>query len=165
LHSVAEPDTIDPMECTRLEVCTIEKVGTMKDQSIAVKLSRRHHDRQFKNDLIVQSLVPGASVAAIAMQAGVNANLLFKWRRLHVQNGALATAPTPTLLPVCVIPDRASAFTTQTTAPRAAAPSPAGNAAAHGVIEIDLAGAQLRVRGTVDEAVLSSVMRALRQTA
>lgn len=72
---------------------------------------------------------------------------------------------TPTLLPVCVIPDRAPAFTAQTTAPRAAAPSPAGNAPAHGVIEIDLAGAQLRLRGAVDEGMLNSVLRALRQTA
>ena len=133
----------------------------MKDQSSAVKAGRRHHEWQFKNDLIAQSLVPGASVSAIAMQAGVNANLLFKWRRLHVQN----SVPAPALLPVCVIPDRAPACTAQTTRSGACDPSAAGAGAAHGVIEIDLAGAQLRLRGTVDEALLHSVLRALRQTA
>jgi transposase len=138
-------------------------VGTMKDQSSAVKTGRRHHERQFKNDLIAQSLVPGASISAIAMQAGVNANLLFKWRRLHVQNSV--PAPAPTLLPVCVIPDRAPASTAHMTRPGACDPSAADDAAAHGVIEIDLAGAQLRLRGTVDEAMLHSVLRALRQTA
>lgn len=137
----------------------------MKDQSSAVKTGRRHHERQFKNDLIAQSLVPGASVSAIAMQAGVNANLLFKWRRLHVQNSALAAAPPPTLLPVCVIPDRASAFTEPATEPPADDRCAADTGSACGVIEIDLAGAQLRLRGAVDEAMLSSVLRALRQTA
>jgi len=140
-------------------------VGTMKDQSSAVKTRRRHHERQFKDDLIAQSLVPGASVSAIAMQAGVNANLLFKWRRLHVQNSALAAAPPPTLLPVCVIPDRASAFTAPATAPPADDRCAADTVPACGVIEIDLAGAQLRLRGAVDEAMLHSVLRAVRQTA
>jgi len=137
----------------------------MKDQSSAVKTRRRHHERQFKDDLIAQSLVPGASVSAIAMQAGVNANLLFKWRRLHVQNSALAAAPPPTLLPVCVIPDRASAFTAPATAPPADDRCAADTVPACGVIEIDLAGAQLRLRGAVDEAMLHSVLRAVRQTA
>lgn len=140
-------------------------VGTMKDQSSAVKTRRRHHERQFKNDLIAQSLVPGASVAAIAMQAGVNANLLFKWRRLHLQNSALAAPPPPTLLPVCVIPDPAPALTAQATAPRGDDRCAADAALAHGAIEIDLAGAHLRIRGTVDETMLHSVLRALRQTA
>ena len=47
-------------------------------------MRRRQHDRGFKDDLIAQSLAPGASVAAIAMKGGVNANLLFKWRRERV---------------------------------------------------------------------------------
>jgi transposase len=34
-----------------------------------------------------------------------------------------------------------------------------------GVIELEIAGVQLRVRGVVDEASLCSVLRALRQTA
>ena len=34
-----------------------------------------------------------------------------------------------------------------------------------GVIELEFAGAQLRLRGAVDEATLCSVLRALRQSA
>jgi transposase len=35
--------------------------------------------------LVAQSLVAGASASAIAMKDGINANLLFKWRREHVK--------------------------------------------------------------------------------
>jgi transposase len=44
--------------------------------------------------------VPGASVAAIARKHGVNANLLFGWRRLH-KRGLLEQCREPaSLLPV-----------------------------------------------------------------
>jgi transposase-like protein len=42
-------------------------VHTMKDQSRVSRRTRRLHDRAFKDELIAQSLVPGASVAGIAM--------------------------------------------------------------------------------------------------
>ena len=51
-----------------------------------VKGTRRRHDDAFKQALVERSLVPGASVAAIAQDAGINANLLFNWRRLHQQS-------------------------------------------------------------------------------
>ena len=116
------------------------------------------HDRAFKDDLVAQSLVPGASVSAIALKGGINANLLFKWRRNHVRAGSAATAPTPaTLLPVRLIPDVTPAATSL--------PSAAAHRGARpGVIELEIAGAQLRLRGPVDEAMLSSVLRALRQS-
>ena len=47
---------------------------------------RRQHTDAFKQALVERSLVPGASVAAIAQDAGINANLLFNWRRLHLQS-------------------------------------------------------------------------------
>lgn len=132
-------------------------VHTMKDQSRVSGRTRRQHDRAFKDDMVAQSLVPGASVAAIAMKGGINANLLFKWRREHVRaKGAVAPAG-PTLLPVCVIPD----VTAMPSSPPNAA---VGRGARPGVIELEIAGAQLRLRGPVDETLLSSVLRALRQS-
>ena len=129
----------------------------MKDQSRESARTRRLHDRAFKDDMVAQSLVPGASVAAIAMKGGINANLLFKWRREHVRaNGAVASAGA-TLLPVCVIPDVA---TLPSPPPMAAV----NRGARNGVIELEIAGAQLRLRGAVDEAMLSSVLRALRRS-
>lgn len=53
---------------------------------------RRQHDRAFKADLVEQCLVPGASVAAVALAGGINANLLFKWRRDHLRSLRLSSA-------------------------------------------------------------------------
>ena len=47
----------------------------MKGQDI-----RRRHSDTLKRALVERSLEPGASVAAIALEAGVNANLLLNWR-------------------------------------------------------------------------------------
>lgn len=65
-----------------------------------------------------------------------------------------------TLLPVCLIPETAAA-TDELPVPDA----PALNRNSRpGVIEIEIAGAQLRLRGVVDEAMLGGVLRALRRS-
>lgn len=134
----------------------------MKDQTRGSTRTRRVHDRAFKDELIAQSLVAGASVAAIAMKGGINANLLFKWRREHVMATAQPAPVAATLLPVCVIPDVAPTPTAQTTG----AVGPAvGRQPRAGVIEVEIAGAKLRLRGAVDEEMLGSVLRALRRNA
>jgi len=127
--------------------------------------SRRRHDRSFKAELIRQSLEPGASVSAIALSNGINANLLFNWRREHRRSNGLGPAPA-VLLPVQVTPE-AEAAAVLAGAPVAPAPAPptaSKPSTRSGVIELDVAGVQLRVRGVVDEASLCSVLRALRQT-
>ena len=134
----------------------------MKDQTRGSSRSRRQHERAFKDELIAQSLVPGASVAAIAMKGGINANLLFKWRREHVKAMAESAPTAATLLPVRVIPETASPATVQPTV----RVGPAINRSSPpGVIEVEITGAQLRLRGAVDETALSTVLRALRQSA
>ena len=120
--------------------------------------TRRLHDRAFKDELIAQSLVPGASVSAIAMKGGINANLLFKWRRDHVREKDEVAPARATLLPVCVMPDVTPMPSSQPTAAVSRSARP-------GVIEVEIAGAQLRLRGAVDETALSTVLRALRQSA
>lgn len=52
------------------------------------KDTRRRHTDAFKQALVERSLVPGASVAVIAQDAGINANQLFNWRRLRLQAAA-----------------------------------------------------------------------------
>ena len=53
------------------------------------KAPRRMRAVEEKVAIVAQTLAPGVSVAAVARQHGVNANLLFAWRRLHEQ-GLLA---------------------------------------------------------------------------
>ena len=56
------------------------------------RTSRRKHDEAFKRELVERSLQPGASVAAIAQDSGINANLLFNWRRLYLRRGGSTIA-------------------------------------------------------------------------
>jgi transposase len=123
---------------------------------------RRRHSDAFKQLLVERSLAPGASVAAIAQEAGINANLLFNWRRLHLQ--ALVPAPAevprgPVLLPVTVV----EAPATSTTGATPPTVPPARNSA--GSIEINTRGTVIRIRGPVDEASLRTVLRALASAA
>lgn len=134
----------------------------MKDQTRGSRRGRRHHEREFKDELIAQSLTPGASVAAIAMKGGINANLLFKWRREYVRAKTEAEPTAANLLPVCVIPD---VDRTPTDQPPAPVSSAVNRGARTGVIEVEIAGALLRLRGAVDETILGSVLRALRHSA
>jgi len=133
--------------------------------------ARRQHDRSFKANLVEQSLQPGASVAVIARHNGINANLLFKWRRDHERktNGASmpkAPAPAPTvLLPVRIVPTTGAGTNSALQPTPTAEMAPGSRVAARGgVIEVEIAGALLRLRGAVDEAMLSSVVRALRRS-
>lgn len=138
-------------------------VYTMKSEEIAA--TRRHHERSFKADLILQSLVPGASVSAIAMAAGINANLLFKWRREHMR---LMRAPsTVTLVPVQLAPDLELEPSQTPAKPGSSNVSNVSNVSneCDDVIELEFAGARLRMRGSVDETALMTVLRALRRSA
>ncbi len=120
--------------------------------------TRRRHPDAMKRALVERSLEPGASVSAIAQEAGVNANLLFNWRRLHLQAQmpAVGTAAAPVLLPVSVTAAHDCA------AGMVRAPSPPSpRAVPAGSIEIEINSARIRLRGSVDEASLRTVLRAL----
>ena len=53
-------------------------VGSKRD-------GRRRYDKQAKAELVQACLKPGVSVARVALEHGVNANLLRKWITLHLQ--------------------------------------------------------------------------------
>ena len=113
---------------------------------------RRRYDAAFKRELVAKTLVPGASVARIARDHGINANQVFKWRRQQLlaeqskrSDDGVAHKPV-TLMPVTVVDDAPSA--------------PAGN---DGVIEITFGGAQIRIQGTVDSTTLAQVLSSLRR--
>lgn len=118
---------------------------------------RRHHDRAFKAKLVQQCLEPGASVSAIALEHGINANMLFTWRRAWLRQSAAASLAETTLLPVRIDPHEPVAAAVS--APKPAVPT------ANGLIELEIAGAKLRLRGNVQEDNLRAVLRALRESA
>ena len=48
----------------------------------AKPMARRKHDAQLKELVVAACAVPGASVARIALEHGLNANLVHRWRRI-----------------------------------------------------------------------------------
>ena len=122
---------------------------------------RREHSAEFKRDLVARSLEPGVSVAAIAMEGGINANLLFGWRRKHLdgiqQTGsAVPHQPSAVLLPVSIEAAPADKPCTSASPPMRPV---------NGAIEIEIGSARVRLRGGVDEASLRMVLTALRSLA
>lgn len=107
---------------------------------------RRRFTQAFKEQIVAQSLEPGASVSAIARANDLNANQVFKWKRQ-----ALGTTPTsaPTLIPVQIVQD---------TVEYPAQQPPVQH---HGQIEVVLRRGTLRLEGPVNMDVLRELMSGL----
>ena len=130
----------------------------MQESNSPVVNTRRRHSAAFKRKILELIEQPGASVSAIAQEHGVNANLVFKWRRAKLERQrAPRVARPPVLLPVSVDP--------QGLHPIVATPKPDKPACKEGVIEIEMGGARVLLRGSVDPASVRSVLLALRETA
>ena len=108
---------------------------------------RPNHPIDFKRRLAQQACEPGVSVSRLAREHGINANMLFKWRR-HYRAGLLGTTPaTPLLLPVTIADAVASS---------------ASPACPPGRIEIAIADAIVRIEGAVDAATVRAVLLGMR---
>jgi transposase len=101
-----------------------------------------------KRQIIAESFEPGASVADVARRHGVNANLLFTWRR---QQGVAKLADSqegPQLVPVTIAAERVSSV-------------PAGTSEPAGRMEIVLGADRIIVGADVDATALARVIKAL----
>lgn len=112
---------------------------------------RQHRSIAEKEAILAEAFAPGASVAEVARRRGVNANLVFVWRRLQ-ENGLLDTPSRgrrrPKLLPVQVV------------ATLGDSPKPATTSA----LRVDFpGGVQLHVGSGADAAVLARVIALLRR--
>jgi transposase len=119
----------------------------MDDSLVVNGVVRRRRSLEEKLKIVQQSMEPGASVARIAQQHGINANLIFNWRRQHLRGGLGATrAKSGSLLPVRVTEGAADA-----TVP--ASPT--------GTIHIKFGKARIRIDGRADAKSLSLVLEHL----
>ena len=62
----------------------------LKDPDLAKYPARRTHrtyTAEFKAELVAACQIPGSSIAAIAGQHGMNANVLHRWLKEHQQSG------------------------------------------------------------------------------
>jgi transposase len=124
---------------------TVDTLGQSNNRK-----GRPNYPAEFKHRLATAACEPGVSVSKLAQQHGINANMLFKWRR-DLREGLLTKSASQSapLLPVVM----------QHTPMRAALPSvpvPVGS------IEIVIADAVVRVSAGTDAALLQLVLHSLR---
>jgi transposase len=137
---------------TSVEVVGTDKLGRRNG-------SRRKYTNGEKRAIAEETLRAGASVAVVAHRHGINANLLFGWRRLLKQGLLTDAAPSKVapLLPVKVC--------TPTLVPNQRAKAPVRRSAAsdeRGWIEIEFAGGQrLRIHGRADRPTLTYLIATL----
>jgi len=119
--------------------------GLMDDSGVLVRQVRRRRSASEKRLIVEQTLVPGASVARVARAHGLNANVVFHWRREY-REGELAETG---LVPVVLTGDVASE----------AAPFSANESS----IRIDLpGGVVISVEGNADLALVRTIVESLR---
>ena len=74
------------------------------DQKLRVRLvgrdGRRRYDRASQDRLVTACLEPGVSVSRLALDHGVNANLLRKWIRKHTQAQSVPPSSPSPFIPV-----------------------------------------------------------------
>jgi transposase len=141
-------------------------VDTMKVESQGYakgSVLRRRRDGKrifsdvFKRAVVEQCLLPGASVAGVALSHGLNANLVRKW--IVKQAGALASVRSAArLLPVRVndaLPGSGAEVE------RSLAFRRARQEVVSGALEVELPAARVRVWGRVEVAALRCVIEAL----
>jgi len=105
---------------------------------------RRYFPPEQKARIVEESMDPAVSVSAVARRHGLNPNQLFTWRRRLREQMATRQA-------------EAAVETTPGADDRAASPG-------SGTIEVETAGARIRVDASVDEAALARVVSALRRS-
>jgi transposase len=106
---------------------------------------RRYLELEQKRRIVEEMLAEGASVAQIARLHGVNANLVFNWRRLY-RAGQLGGRGGNKLLPVRV----AVEDTQQSSTPGARA----SIASSPGMIQIQLQDVRVWVEGSADPGLV-----------
>ena len=103
-----------------------------------------------------ETLEARSSVARVAMKHGVNANQIFKWRRLHEAGRLGARA----VRDIQLLPVRVAEEQQETSRPE----DPGGAPAARlGSMHIELPGSvRIRLEGTIDAAMVRAVLKSLR---
>jgi transposase len=112
---------------------------------------RRYLSAEEKRQIVEEAMVPGASVSAVARARGVNANLLFHWRKLY-RAGLFSNpeAASVRLLPVQVEEENDKKGR-----------GVGSTADEVGWIEVRLAKAQVRIAGQVNAGVVRAVLECL----
>ena len=133
----------------------------MSEGKAGTRKGRLNYDTGFKQQLAKASCEPGVSIAGLALEHGLNANMVHKWRRQYLAAMAAQVQPVSAqFLPVSLTPVE-PAITDQPVqvAPsRVVKPASTRQPAVLGAIEIKFGGATVRIDGLVDASVLAAVL-------
>jgi transposase len=144
----------------------LERKGSAVEPLTITRNGRRYFDADYKRHVVEQCLAPGASVTAVSLTYGFNANLVRKWIRAHQATQAEAMGR-QRLIPVSVTevdeppPTSARKSTKRQRTKPDRAPSDRSTA---GLIEIQLGHAVVRLHGIVEASTLRTVLQALGHT-
>lgn len=114
--------------------------------------TRRRFSEEFKQQIVMQSMEPGASLSALALANGLNSNQVFKWRRDYREQQGNGRAGAG-LLPVVVMAHAGES------SPGLESPCASSHA---GYIDITLKHGRIRVHGVVDTGALHLLVQCLR---
>jgi transposase len=114
-----------------------------------------NHSPEFRRRLAAAACEPGVSVSKLAREHGINANMLFKWRRRY---RAEQHAETTELVPVTVVSDAPGTITpTSSVEQNMVKPTKT-----MGTIEVRIGRAVVKVDGAVDAETLRTVLKSVR---
>lgn len=118
---------------------------------------RRYFSKAHRAAVVAKCLVPGASLAAVALANGLNANLVRKWvRRWQARNTVAGTAAK--LVPVTMQAEQTRVLPEPTTSRR---PQARIRHTDSGSMQLRVGAIELVLHGTVDREQLSVVLDAL----
>ncbi len=121
---------------------------------------RRRYSKEFKHQVVKAALAPGVSVASIALEHRLNANVLFKWRRKFLRDLAARKGRAATMLPV-MIEGGSDGGLPACTIRKSSGSERARGAVLFECIEIELPDARVLLKGAVDAQALRSVLEML----
>jgi transposase len=107
------------------------------------RAKRQYRSKEERRQIVEETLQPGASVAVIARQHGVNANQVFQWRKLY-REGRMDLRPAAELLPVRIA--------------EMVGVEPPSAKLYSGVIVVEFGRARIRIEGAVDADNLRLVL-------
>ncbi len=144
----------------------LERKGSGVEPLTITSNGRRYFDAEHKRRVVEQCLAPGASMAAVSMAHGFNANLVRKWIRAHQAAQAEAMGR-QRLIPVSVseVDEPPARLARNATKRRSIKPDVApDDRPTAGVIEIQIGHAVVRLYGPVEAATPHAVLQALDST-
>jgi len=123
--------------------------------------ARRRFGKEFKRQVVEETLAGGTSVAGIALRHRLNANLVFTWRRRYLRAIAQRPAKLVEMLPVTVADTGAAVPMGASKLISAEAGKSPRRSRGRGAIEIELNGAHIQLKGAVDTQALRVVLTVL----